>query len=175
MVDFHACSWPHAHLNAEDDSLAQYFDALNDAPIQPLMIHLQQCHQPTHCCSTIAASDQQQLPPSGERDTDAQCAQAHPAADQLEDRAHVDGGGRRHTLHTFLQAADEEAVVCDDSATCRNTCSDPHPVDADAVPHDQSQPRHATERRLPIITFSHFLPLQVGLACHIDQSHYLLD
>ncbi len=36
MMDFHACSWPEPRLNARDTSLAQYFDAMNDEPLQPV-------------------------------------------------------------------------------------------------------------------------------------------
>ena len=36
MMDFHACSWPEPRLNAQDTSLAQYFDAMNDEPLQPV-------------------------------------------------------------------------------------------------------------------------------------------
>ena len=36
MMDFHACSWPEPRLNAQDTSLAKYFDALNDEPLQPV-------------------------------------------------------------------------------------------------------------------------------------------
>ena len=34
MMDFHACSWPESRLNAHDASLAEYFDAMNDEPLQ---------------------------------------------------------------------------------------------------------------------------------------------
>ena len=36
MMDFHACSWPEPRLNAQDTSLAEYFDAMNDEPLQPV-------------------------------------------------------------------------------------------------------------------------------------------
>lgn len=165
IVDFHAC-WPHAHLNAEDDSIARYFDTLNDTPIQPLMTHLRQCQQPTRDCSTSADSEQQeQLLHSGTLGTDAQRAQPHLPEDHVKVSSHANVGESGHTL---LQATDERAALCHESATCSNTCSDPHLIGADAVPRGQSQPRHATERRLPIISFSHFLPLQVELPCRND-------
>ena len=34
MMDFHACSWPEPRLNAQDTSLAEFFDAMNDEPLQ---------------------------------------------------------------------------------------------------------------------------------------------
>ena len=36
MMDFHACRWPEPQLNALDDSLAQYFDKMNDGPLSPV-------------------------------------------------------------------------------------------------------------------------------------------
>jgi len=36
MMDFHACSWPEPRLNAQDTSLAEFFDAMNDEPLQPV-------------------------------------------------------------------------------------------------------------------------------------------
>jgi len=35
MMDFHACSWPEPRLNAQDTSLAEFFDAMNDELLQP--------------------------------------------------------------------------------------------------------------------------------------------
>lgn len=46
MVDFHACRWPRPELNADDVSLAEFFDAMNDEPLQPLLAVLQQSQQP---------------------------------------------------------------------------------------------------------------------------------
>ena len=39
-MDFHACRWPEPQLNALDDSLAHYFDKMNDKPLSPVFISL---------------------------------------------------------------------------------------------------------------------------------------
>lgn len=42
MMDFHACRWPAPHLNALDESLAQYFDEMNDGPLSSVLDLLDQ-------------------------------------------------------------------------------------------------------------------------------------
>jgi len=45
MVDFHACRWPRPELSAADISLANYFDAMNDEPLAPVLAALEQKEQ----------------------------------------------------------------------------------------------------------------------------------
>jgi hypothetical protein len=59
MMDSRVCCWPDANLKAED-SLAPFFDALNDTPTEHTMAYLHQC-QSQHRPHVMADEKEQSL------------------------------------------------------------------------------------------------------------------
>lgn len=150
MVDFHVCSWPRPELNADDTSLAEYFDAMNDEPLQLLLAALQHRQQP-------AASKSADNTPDGMAngtavDGAANCAASGTAATQPEGRSlptsdhGSDGSGSQAELPVATDGCAFAAAV-------------------DAFDSSGGGGNDGIEQRPPVITFSHFLPFQV---------HYLL-
>ena len=60
MMDYHACCWPEPRLNAMDDSLAQYFDQMNEGPLSGVRDALDRC---------AARSGGAQAPPTSAADS----------------------------------------------------------------------------------------------------------
>jgi hypothetical protein len=153
MVDFHACSWPRPELNAEDTSLAEYFDAMNDEPLRPVLAALQQQHS-------------QAL---GRKQSPGQQGTQPPAADAAAD------GAANGTAHSPANGA--ASGPASDAQPAADFSRQQQPAGAavasghattaavDACPDSSGGASSETlQTRPPIITFSHYLPHQVSLS-----------
>jgi hypothetical protein len=152
MIDFHACSWPRPELNAEDASLAKYFDAMNDQPLQPVLAALEQKHAPALGRNQAPAlrNMQPSLTPeaAGIAAVAAANGAAHSAADGPASGAQP-AAGLNNQQHTTEEAdASGHAVA----------------VAVDALSSSSGDASRRPQMRPPIITFSHFLPHQVSSA-----------
>lgn len=78
MTDFHVCTWPDPGLNAHDTSLAEYFDAMNDEPLQPVLAALQQAQQQ-------AQQQQDQAQQQGQQEMQQQQYKRHKDQAQQQD------------------------------------------------------------------------------------------
>ena len=154
MVDFHACSWPRPELNAEDMSLAEYFDAMNDEPLRPVLAALQQEHGPT--LGRKQSAGPQHTQPSA----------ANAAADAAADSAA--NGTVRSTANGAASGPGSDAQPAADPSSQRQpaeaAAADGRAATAavDARPNSGGGAIGGPQNRPPVITFSHYLPHQVS-------------
>lgn len=150
MVDFHACSWPRPELNAEDASLAEYFDAMNDEPLRPVLAALQQKHSPT--LGRKQSPGPQRTQPS-EADAAADGAADGTAHSTADDAASGPASDAQSAADFSRQQQLAGAAPADGHAAT---------AAVNAYPDSSGGAIDGPQTRPPIITFSHYLPHQVS-------------
>jgi hypothetical protein len=154
MVDFHACSWPRPELNAEDASLAEYFDAMNDEPLRPVLAALQQKHAPA--LGRKSSPGAQRTQPSATPEP-ANASAGGAANDTAHSTADGAAGGPGNDAQPAADLGSERrqagAAAADGHAAT---------AAADACPDSGGGASDGPQTRPPIITFSHYLPHQVS-------------
>jgi hypothetical protein len=150
MVDFHACSWPRPELNAEDTSLADYFDAMNDEPLRPVLAALQQKHTPT--LGRKQSPGQQRTQPSA-ADAAADGAANGTARSTADGAAGGPGSDAQPAVNLGSQGQQAGAAAANGHAAT---------AAVDACPDSSGGASSGPQTRPPIITFSHYLPHQVS-------------
>ena len=190
MVDFHACSWPRPDLNADDTSLALYFDAMNEAPLEPLLSHLRQnLGGSSSCAGTSPANTRPSTQqPALQQQQQQQQRQRQRQRQQQEEPEQTE---QPEALQRHLQRMQLQASGQDDG----RSASEDKQFGAGAASVSREQPDtsssssagdrvgspglgtsscrsgghqavaggvvEAPQLRPPLITFSHFLPHQV--------------
>ena len=154
MVDFHACSWPRPELNAEDASLAEYFDAMNDEPLRPVLAALQQKHSPT--LGQKQSPGQQRTQPAGTpepADAAADGAASGTAHSAANGAAGGPGSDAQPAADFSRQRQPAGAAAANGNAAT---------AAVDACPDSSGAASDGPQTRPPVITFSHYLPHQVS-------------
>lgn len=168
MVDFHACTWPRPDLNADDTSLALYFDAMNDEPLWPLLSDLSLPSQLGKAITDGSAehlgieqqSQQQQQQSRQEEQVFNQLLQQMKFVDANRDSISgrsPPGPQQRSPRSLDVGRTERSPSNCAGSSAADGRAD---PSSGSQAPKSGSQDPKMAERP-PVITFSHYLPYQV--------------